>query len=47
VVNSATPAAAAIRAIAERLVEMVPPADLETCTGRIAKILTELEEMPA
>jgi hypothetical protein len=33
--------------IAERLTELVPPADLETCTGRIAKILTELEEMPA
>ena len=47
VVNSTTPAATAIRAIAERLVELVPPADLETCTGRIAKILTELEEMPA
>jgi hypothetical protein len=25
----------------------VPPADLETCTGRIAKILNELEELPA
>jgi ATP-binding protein involved in chromosome partitioning len=47
VVNSATAAATAIRAIAERLVDLVPPADLETCTGRIAKILTELEEMPA
>jgi ATP-binding protein involved in chromosome partitioning len=47
VVNNATPAAAAMRTIAERLVELVPPADLETCTGRIAKILTELEEMPA
>jgi ATP-binding protein involved in chromosome partitioning len=42
-----SPAAAAIRDIADRLVEMVPPADLETCTGRIAKILTELEELPA
>jgi ATP-binding protein involved in chromosome partitioning len=49
VVASATrsPAAAAIREIADQLVALVPPAELETCTGRIAKILTELEEMPA
>ena len=48
VVNSTGSAAAsAIRQIAGRLVELVPPADLETCTGRIAKILTELEELPA
>jgi ATP-binding protein involved in chromosome partitioning len=49
VVTSATrsPAAAAIREIADQLVALVPPAELETCTGRIAKILTELEEMPA
>jgi len=36
-----------MRDAAARLVELVPPADLETCTGRIAKILTELEELPA
>ena len=42
-----SPAAAALRQAAERLVEMVPPAELETCTGRLAKILTELEELPA
>ncbi|HEU4917559.1 MAG TPA: Mrp/NBP35 family ATP-binding protein [Acidimicrobiia bacterium] len=42
-----SPAANAIREIGDRLVELVPPAELETCTGRIAKILTELEEMPA
>jgi ATP-binding protein involved in chromosome partitioning len=42
-----SPAAGAIRDIADRLVELVPPAELETCTGRIAKILTELEGMPA
>jgi ATP-binding protein involved in chromosome partitioning len=40
-------AGAALRAAAETLVELVPPAELETCTGRIAKILTELEELPA
>jgi ATP-binding protein involved in chromosome partitioning len=45
--GSRSPAASAIRDIAARLVEMVPPADMETCTGRIAKILTELEELPA
>lgn len=42
-----SPAANAIREIGDRLVQLVPPAELETCTGRIAKILTELEEMPA
>lgn len=49
VVGSATGSAAgaAMRAAAARLVELVPPADLETCTGRIAKILSELEELPA
>ncbi len=49
VVGSGTGSAAgaALRAAAARLVELVPPADLETCTGRIAKILNELEEMPA
>lgn len=40
-------AGAALRAAADRLAQMVPPADLETCTGRIAKMLTELEELPA
>jgi hypothetical protein len=42
-----SPAGTAMRDAATRLVELVPPADLETCTGRIAKILTELEELPA
>ena len=37
------PAARALRTIAERLMEMVPPAHMETCTGRIAKLLTDLE----
>ena len=30
-------------AAARRLVELVPPADAETCTGRIAKILDDLQ----
>jgi ATP-binding protein involved in chromosome partitioning len=42
-----TAAALALRDAAGELVRLVPPADLETCTGRIAKILTELEELPA
>ena len=49
VVASATgsPAGIALREAAETLTRLLPPADLETCTGRIAKILTELEEIPA
>jgi ATP-binding protein involved in chromosome partitioning len=39
-------AGAAMRDAAEMLVQLVPPAELETCTGRIAKILTELD-LPA
>ena len=33
----------ALRQAAETLVTLVPPADLETCTGRIAKLLSGLE----
>ena len=44
---TASPAGAALREAAETMVRLLPPADLETCTGRIAKILTELEELPA
>jgi ATP-binding protein involved in chromosome partitioning len=33
-----------ISAATARLVELVPPADQETCTGRIAKLLAELDE---
>jgi ATP-binding protein involved in chromosome partitioning len=48
VVGTGTGSAAglALRAAAETVVRLVPPAELETCTGRIAKILTELE-LPA
>ena len=38
-----SPAGEALKLAASILVGLVPPADLETCTGRIAKILTELE----
>jgi ATP-binding protein involved in chromosome partitioning len=40
-------AGAALRGAAATLTRLLPPADMETCTGRIAKILTELEELPA
>ena len=40
------PASAAFCAAARRLVELVPPADAETCTGRIAKLLSALQEAP-
>jgi ATP-binding protein involved in chromosome partitioning len=45
VVASGTSSAAgqALRQAAETLVTLVPPADLETCTGRIAKLLSGLE----
>jgi ATP-binding protein involved in chromosome partitioning len=45
VVTSGTDSAAgiALRQAAETLVTLVPPADLETCTGRIAKLLEGLE----
>jgi len=45
--GTGSPAGAALREAAETMVRLLPPADLETCTGRIAKILTELEELPA
>lgn len=38
-----SPAGQAITAATANLVELVPPADLETCTGRIAKLLAELD----
>jgi ATP-binding protein involved in chromosome partitioning len=36
------PAAIALTALVARLIEAVPPAELETCTGRIAKLLADL-----
>ena len=36
-------AAPALNDLVERLVEVLPPAELETCTGRIAKLLEDLE----
>ncbi len=40
------PTAGVFAAAARRLVELVPPADAETCTGRIAKILDDLRLAP-
>ena len=37
-------AATALKALVARLVEAIPPAELETCTGRIAKLLADLED---
>lgn len=39
------PAAKAFMAAAARIVELVPPAEDETCTGRIAKLVEALETM--
>jgi ATP-binding protein involved in chromosome partitioning len=39
------PASLAFKQAAARLVELVPPAQDETCTGRIAKLVEALEAM--
>lgn len=36
-------ASEALAGVVDRLIQAVPPAHLETCTGRIAKLLTDLE----
>ncbi|MGH8946915.1 MAG: Mrp/NBP35 family ATP-binding protein [Acidimicrobiia bacterium] len=38
------PGGEAIRSVVERITEVVPPAELETCTGRIAKLIANLED---
>jgi ATP-binding protein involved in chromosome partitioning len=43
VVLTRGPAAVAFEAVTAKLVEAMPPAAMETCTGRIAKLLTDLE----
>jgi ATP-binding protein involved in chromosome partitioning len=42
--DSGSDAGRVLRTAAETLTQMVPPAELETCTGRIAKLLIDLEE---
>ncbi len=44
VVNEDNPAGAALRSATNQLVELLPPADLETCTGRLAKLIEQLDE---
>ena len=41
------PASKAFGAAAARLVELLPPAEMETCTGRIAKLIETLEATEA
>lgn len=38
------PAASALAATVEKVMAVVPPADMETCTGRIAKLIADLED---
>ena len=38
------PAAAAMLGTVENVMAMVPPADMETCTGRIARLIADLED---
>ncbi len=38
------PAATALASLVETLVQVIPPANLETCTGRIAKLIADLED---
>lgn len=45
--NPESAAALALANTADELVQLIPPADMETCTGRIAKMLDELESAPA
>ncbi len=45
--NPDSPAARSLLELTEKLVALVPPADMETCTGRIAKLLADLESQPA
>jgi ATP-binding protein involved in chromosome partitioning len=41
------PASRSLEGIAARLIQLVPPAEFETCTGRIAKLLATLEKESA
>lgn len=41
---TSSPAAAALAKTVENVMAAVPPADMETCTGRIAKLIADLED---
>ncbi len=43
-IPGAGPAATALSSLGVRLIQALPPAELETCTGRIAKLLDDLED---
>jgi ATP-binding protein involved in chromosome partitioning len=43
--DPANPASQAFARVAARIVELVPPAQDETCTGRIAKLVEALDAM--
>ncbi len=45
--NPGSAAALALVHTTDELVQLIPPADMETCTGRIARLLKELESTPA
>lgn len=47
IANPESAAGKALIRTADELVQLIPPADMETCTGRIAKMLAELESTPA
>jgi ATP-binding protein involved in chromosome partitioning len=47
IANPESAAGKALTRTADELVQLIPPADMETCTGRIAKMLAELESTPA
>jgi ATP-binding protein involved in chromosome partitioning len=47
IANPESAAARALTKTADELVQLIPPADMETCTGRIAKMLAQLESAPA
>jgi ATP-binding protein involved in chromosome partitioning len=44
VLSDVGPGAAKLRGMVESVMAVVPPADLETCTGRIAKLIADLED---
>ena len=44
VIDGTGPAAGSILAIRDRIAELMPPLRMETCSGRIAKLIAELEE---
>lgn len=44
VLGGSSPAAVALADMVTKVTAVVPPADLETCTGRIARLISDLED---